>query len=219
VPDLRGGGKPSARWRDILANLRDRRVLMVVLVNFVSFAAVQGLLLSTLVYVIRDRHFSVGQISVETMSGLALALVLAAGAGSVLWTGRRADRTHTRAVLAVQGLVVMLPGYLMLAETHHLWGLVLGLGLVGTGMGMVNVPLLALIGDFVDRPRRGSAVSVLQLFGDLGGVLGPLVGTPLVLGLGARISYLSMTAVILAGLILAWFLLRAERLGGGARAF
>jgi len=219
VPDLRGGGRPSARWLDILGTLRDRRVVMVVVVNFVSFAAVQGLLLSTLVYVIRDRHLSFYGLPVETMSGLTLALLLAAGAISVLWAGRRADRTKTRAVIAVQGLAVMIPGYLVLAETHHLWGLIMGLILVGAGMGTANVPLLALIGDFVDRQRRGSAVGVLQLFGDVGGVLGPLLGTPLVLGIGARISYLSMTAMIVGGLAVALVLVGAERSDTANRAW
>ena len=211
VPDLRGGGRPSIRWLDILQGLRDRRVLMVVLVNFASFAAVQGLLLSTLVYVIRARQLTVAGFSTETMSGLALALLLSAGALSVLWAGRWADRAKARASIAVEGLAIMIPGYVMLALTHQLVGLVLGLLLVGGGMGMVNVPLLALVGDFVPRERRGSAVGVLQLFGDVGGTLGPLLGTPLVLGFGARISYLGMTAVIAGGLGLALFLWKAER--------
>jgi MFS family permease len=206
------------RWLDILGNLRDGRVTRVVLVNFVAFAAVQGLLLSTLVYVIRNRHFTMGTMSVETASGLALALLLAAGAVSVLWTGRRADRVKTRTTLAIWGLFVMIPGYLLLATTYQLSGLVLGLLLVGVGMGMVNVPLLALIGDFVSRERRGSAVGVLQLFGDVGGVLGPLIGTPLVLGVGARLSYGAMTVLIAGGVVIAVQLLRIERRASALRA-
>ncbi len=137
----------------------------------------------------------------------------------MLWAGRRADRTKTRAVIAVQGLAVMIPGYLVLAVTHQLWELIMGLILVGAGMGTANVPLLALIGDFVDRQRRGSAVGVLQLFGDVGGVLGPLLGTPLVLGIGARISYLSMTAMIVGGLAVALVLVGAERSDTANRAW
>ena len=213
VPDLRGGGRPSARWLDILSSLRDRRLLIIVLVNFVSFAAVQGLLLSTLIYVIRSRHFQLAGYSIETMSGITLALLLVASAIAVLLAGRQADRARTRAIIAVQGLSVMIPGYLVLATTQSLGGLILGLVLVGVGMGTVNVPLLALIGDFVDRQHRGSAVGVLQLFGDVGGVLGPLIGTPVVLAFGGQLTYLTMTGALIIGLGLALILVRLERSG------
>jgi MFS family permease len=61
--------------------------------------------------------------------------------------------------------------------------------LIGLGMGILNGPLLALLSDMVPATRRGEAVGCVQLFGDVGGTLGPVVGTTADAAFGARDPY------------------------------
>lgn len=218
VPDLRVRHRREARrWRDIFETLRDRHVDGVVVLNFIAFAAVQGLLLSTLVFVVDRRHLALGSVPTATAGGLFLAMLLAAGALAIPFAGRLADRLRVRAAVSAAGFVVMVPGYVLLAASRDLVSWIPGLVLVGAGMGAAGVPLLALLGDLVEAARRGSAVGAFQLFGDLGGTLGPLVGTTVVLSFGARIPYLAMAGIIVIGAGLAGWLGRIEHVRGQRR--
>ena len=70
---------------------------------------------------------------------------------------------------------------------------------MGIGVGAMSPALLALVGNAVSEGYRGRAVGALQLCGDFGGMLGPLVGTTL-LASSLRTPYLA-TAALLAGFI------------------
>lgn len=210
VPDIRVRGLPPRKWREVLGALRDRKVDAVVALNFVSFAAVQGLLLSTLVLMLAHRHLTVGHLQVQTLAGLLLALLLAAGALTTPWAGKWADGRHGRALVSTVGLTIMVPGYLALALAHGSALLVAGLVLVGIGMGALNVPLLALLGDVVKPNRRGSAVGSFQLMGDLGGTIGPLLGTSFVAWWGVERPYLGMTILLVLAIPVAIWLVRHE---------
>lgn len=216
VPDLRVERPTNAvrRWRDLFESLRDRYVDGVVVLNFLIFAAVQGLLLSTLVFVVERRHFALGTTPTATAGGLFLAMLLGAGALTVPIAGRLADRVTVRAAVSAGGFAVMVPGYVLLATARDLLWWIPGLLLVGAGMGAAGVPLLALLGDLVAAARRGSAVGAFQLVGDLGGTLGPLVGASVVLTWGARLPYLVMALLLGIGAVLAGRLGWIERARG-----
>ena len=89
------------------------------------------------------------------------------------------DRLHSHARTSALGLAVLVVGL----ATVALWQTSLGLGcalcLIGVGGGALGPSLLALLGQHVKGDERGVAVGMLQLCGDVGGMLGPLVGTTL----------------------------------------
>jgi MFS family permease len=110
--------------------------------------------------------------------------------------GRLGDRYKRHAQIALVGLALMIPSLVIVAVTASIPGLLFGLALMGLGVGFMSPSLLALVGQSVSENYRGRAVSVLQLCGDLGGTLGPLVGT-LLLTNSLSTPYLA-TAIILA---------------------
>jgi MFS family permease len=67
-----------------------------------------------------------------------------------------------------------------------------------------------LIGEVVPAERRGTAVGVVQLCGDAGGLLGPLVGTTFLRADIGR-PYLASGALLVAAFPLAIWLANRER--------
>jgi len=110
------------------------------------------------------------------------------------------DRHRAHAPIALAGLIVLVPSLVLIALSSTATGLVAGIALMGLGSGALSPSLLALVSEWVPQDRRGVAIGVLQLWGDIGGTLGPLVGTALFAG-SLRAPYL-VTAVLLACFIL-----------------
>jgi MFS family permease len=77
-------------------------------------------------------------------------------------------------------------------------------------MGALGPSLLALVAALVAPERRGRAAGALQLCGDAGGVLGPIVGTTLTVG-GHSTPYLVCAGVLSVVLPVAVWLARLER--------
>jgi MFS family permease len=211
VPDLRAPSGPRRPWSDVLRALADRRIAAVAGLNFMAFFAVQGVVLATLVLVVAARHLTLLGLPPETASGFFLAFMLCASAAVTPFAGRLADRGRMRAQTAGLGLCLMIPGFLVLALATDAGRLLGALVLIGIGSGCLSVPLLALLGDLVPPAMRGSAVGGLQLFGDGGGTLGPVLGTGALAALGLSAPYLIAAAILALGLPLAWWLRRAER--------
>ena len=80
-----------------------------------------------------------------------------------------------------------------------------GLGTAGLGPS-----LLVLMGEIVPRDRQGTGAGLLQFCGDLGGMLGPLIGTALFAG-DVAIPYLGTAALVAAFVPAAAWLARIER--------
>jgi MFS family permease len=82
---------------------------------------------------------------------------------------------------------------------------VLGFGVAGLGPS-----LFALLGRFVSPERRGLGVGALQVATDLGGAVGPIVGTSLFAG-SLALPYLVTAGVSVLLLPVGWRLVRATR--------
>ncbi|MCL8207842.1 MAG: MFS transporter [Actinomycetia bacterium] len=211
LPDHRATRAGHARrFRDLFASLQDRRVDALALLNFTGFFAVQGLLLATLELVIQARRVHWAHLAPSALAGLLMAALLAAGAVAMGFAARLSDRVPSRAGVSTAGLVLLVPGFALLAGSDRMPLLVASLVLIGLGMGILNGPLLALLGDVVPT-RRGEAVGCVQLFGDMGGTLGPVVGTTAVAAFGARDPYWATAVLSLAAVPLGVWLVATER--------
>jgi MFS family permease len=177
IPDLRATVRRSATLVESFASLLDRRVAAIAGINFASYLAAQGVILTTLVLLVHQRGLTIWHFSDQTVSGIFMALLVLCLMATAPIAGRISDRQGWRALLIVGGLVVMSPGLVVTGYASTLWTFAAGITLVGLGMGVLTTPLLALLGDIVPGEARGSAVGGLQLFGDLGGVAGPILGT------------------------------------------
>ena len=197
VPDLRG---PAAARRGVRAALRgfgERRLMAIGVLNFaVSFSA-QGVVLATLALVVHARGVSLAGLGDEGTAGIIMGCLAVVCALSMPVTGRLGDRfgARGRAHMAAAGLAVLVPGLVIVALAHHAAGLMLGLGVLGLGAGAMGPSLLALLNDLVPADRRGVSVGLMQLCGDVGAALGPLVGTALFAG-GVERPYLASAAFL-----------------------
>jgi MFS family permease len=88
-------------------------------------------------------------------------------------------------------------------------GLLAGLFLIGVGGAGLGPSLLVVMGGIVPNERRGTGVGLLQFCGDVGGMLGPLVGTALLAG-DTALPYLGTSALVLGLTPLAMWLASVE---------
>jgi MFS family permease len=77
--------------------------------------------------------------------------------------------------------------------------------LVGAGQGGTSGPLMALLADLTPDGRMGRAVGTNNVFGDVGGGLGPVVSLPLVDAVGFQPVYLACAVLplVAGGVLLA----------------
>lgn len=179
VPDLRTEATSLPDFRSTLRGLADRRLLALGVLNLAVFFSAQGTVLTTIVLLLRARGMTLEALGNQGTASLAMGVVVLVAGAATVAAGRLGDRFRAHAWIATVGLGVLIAGLLMTGYATS--GAVLGLAmaLVGIGMGATNPALLALVSGFVDPERRGGAVGVIQLLGDVGGTLGPIVGATL----------------------------------------
>jgi MFS family permease len=131
------------------------------------------------VLLVHQRHLSLFGRGDQGTAGVAMGWMVIVDAAFMFVAGRLGDRRRAHASIAAFGLAMLVPALAVIAWSHAIIGLLVGLTLVGVGTGALGPSLLALIGDVVAPDRRGLAVGALQVCGDVGGALGPLVGTAL----------------------------------------
>jgi DHA1 family multidrug resistance protein-like MFS transporter len=117
--------------------------------------------------------------------------------------GKASDVLERRMPILVVFLSVFLVGFLVLASVRGLLGVLAACILIGTGYGGTSGPMLALLADLTPNNRMGRAMGTMNVLGDLGGGLGPLVSLPLVQVIGFPALYAACAGVpLLAGGIL-----------------
>jgi hypothetical protein len=124
--------------------------------------------------------------------------------------GRLGDHLRAHAKVAAASLAVVALGLLAIGFGAGTLTIAGGVALVGVGTAGLGPSVLVLMGMVVPPDRLGTGAGVLQLCGDLGGMLGPLVGTALFAG-ATELPY-ALTAVLVCAFIpVALWLRRVER--------
>lgn len=212
VPDLRVPVRHAASLRDVLRALSDGRLLAVGVLNFAASFAAQGMVLTTLALVVRERHVALLGLGDRGSSGLLMGLMIVVEAAVMPLAGRIGDRAHAHARIALGGMIGLVPALVVVALAGNATHLAFGLACIGLASGALGPSLLALVAEMTPHERRGMAVGVLQLCGDVGGTLGPLVGTALFAG-SARTPYLVSAALLASFVPFAVRLARRESAG------
>ena len=195
VPDLRAPTSRRPPIRQILRELRDRRLFSVGVLNGVLNFAASGVVLTTMALLVEERHLSVLGTSERATAGVLMGLMTIADAVLTPFAGRLGDRRRAHGWVAVLGLALLIPGLLLVGLSPGVVGVAAGLVVLGIGSAGLGPSLLVLMGEIVPRERRGTAAGVLQFSGAVGGMLGPLVGTVL-LGASSAIPYLATAALV-----------------------
>ncbi len=207
VPDLRAKLRRAPRFLVTLRGFANRSLAAIGALNFAATFSASGMVLTTLVLLVHARHISLFHMGDRGSSGALMGWLLVTESVTMPLAGAMGDRWHRHAQVGGQGLVALVLGLTTVALWQSTVGLGCGLALIGVGGGALGPSLLALLGQHVKGEQRGVAVGMLQLCGDLGGTLGPLVGTAL-LATDLTTPYLlsaGLTALVLPlALRLAW---------------
>ncbi|SEV95104.1 MFS transporter [Natrinema salifodinae] len=185
--------------------------LTVGLVNFGLYFAYIGVLFSTLVLYL-DVEAVTLTVSVagheldygaQGTSGLLMAISTLSGAVFTIFGGKISDAVGARMPVLVAFLMTSCAGFVVLTLAPSFHAVVLACALIGAGQGGVGGPLTALLADLTPEDRMGRAMGTNNVFGDVGGGVGPLVSLPFVEIVGFDAMYaLSAIVPLLAGVVL-----------------
>lgn len=177
--------------------------LTVGLVNFGLLFAYIGALFSTLVLFLDAESLTVLGLDAQGTSGLFMAGTVIAAGGAMLIGGRISDTSDSRVPVLITFLSLTVVGFLLLAMADSLVTLAIACVLIGAGQGGTSGPMMALLADLVPDERMGRASGTNNVFGDIGGGLGPLVSVPLVEVVGFTPIYIVCALIpLLAGIVL-----------------
>jgi DHA1 family multidrug resistance protein-like MFS transporter len=189
-----GGGAPPGGLRSLL---RRRAFVTTIVLNF-AYLWMIAAVFDTLVPLFGQEGLgmSAGAIGAVFSVALATELVVLYPAGSA------ADRLGRRAVvIPSMAALAILVATLGLAPSP----LVLGglMALLGIASGYAGVPPGAMLADVAPGERSGTAVGLFRFAGDVGFVLGPLVGGFAASAFGFRAAFWIAAIPIVLGLIIA----------------
>ena len=190
--------------------MRDRRLLAIGSLNFAIGFTVGGLVLTTLALLVEDRHIVVLGRDTQGTAGLLMGWMTILDALLTPFAGRIGDRNRAHARVGAAAMMLLIAGLVVIALVPGTFGAVLGLALLGCGAAGLGPSLLVLLGELVPIDRRGSGVGLMQLCGDFGGMLGPLVGTALFAG-STVLPYLGSAGLVACFIPVALWLARLER--------
>jgi MFS family permease len=167
------------------------------------------MVLTTTALLVQERHLTILGRSGEATAGLLMGAMTIADALLTPFAGRAGDRYRAHGKVAAISILLLIPGLLWVGFSQGFGGIALGMAVIGAASAGLGPSLLVLMGRLVSAERRGTATGLLQLVGDLGATLGPLVGTALFAG-STAVPYLVTAGLVLCSLPLARLLVRAE---------
>jgi MFS family permease len=210
VPDLRAtpvGARPPLR--ETLKLFADRRLFTLGALNLALSFSGGGMVLTTLALLVHERHLTVLGRNEQGTAGLLIGWMTVVDAVLTPIAGRIGDRRHAHGRVAAAALLSLIVGLVLIAFAGGVRGIALGLALVGAGGAGLGPSLLVLMGRAVPAGRRATGAGLLQLCGDVGGTLGPLVGTALLADHTAA-PYCAAAALLVCAVPLAIRLAREE---------
>jgi MFS family permease len=175
------------------------------LVNFAVLFVYIGVMFSTLVLYIDVNDLSVLGLGPQGLSGLFMAMTVVSAAVFVFLSGYVSDKRGSRMPAVCVFLLVTGIGFVALAGADTAPTLVVACVLIGIGQGGTSGPLMALLADLTPDERMGRAVGTNNVFGEVGGALGPLVSLPLVetVGFWPVYTVCAVVPVLAGGVLLA----------------
>ena len=179
--------------------------LTVGLVNFGLYFAYLGALLATLVLFVEAKGIYFLGYGPQGMSGLLMGLTVLTASICTIGGGKLSDLRDSRIPILFAFLAISFVGFVLLVLAESLLSLLMACVLIGAGQGGTSGPLIALLADLTPDHRMGRAMGTNNVFGDLGGGLGPVVSLPLIDVFGFTPIYAACAIIpLLAGLTLLW---------------
>ena len=190
--------------------ISDSRVLKISVCNMLEWFSVQGVFLATTALYVQHYDVNIFGLRPEGMSGLLMGVMMFTKGLSTLILGRFIDNANTRTAYSLAGALLGALAFTVWAVWPSLIMIVIGLLLLGTCSGIMSSPLLTLLGD-VSRPDlRGRTLGIYRVFGDMGGMLGPLFGVNMAEWLGFPLTFSLIAGVMFVIFFIIMSLYRSE---------
>jgi MFS family permease len=154
--------------------------LTVGVTNFVVLFVYVGALFATLVLFLPAVDVFVFGLGPQGSSGIFMAVTVLSAGLFMFSSGYVSDRRQSRVPILLGFLVTTAVGFGLLAVAESVASLTLACLAIGAGQGGTSGPLMALLADLTPSEQMGRAVGTNNVFGDVGGGLGPVVTLPLV---------------------------------------
>lgn len=196
MAEVEGGGKVEAVASGRRPPLITPLFLRIVLINFVFFVGVGGLVPAVPRFV--DEELGAGSLAVGLVVGMYAFGALVAGP----LAGRLSDRRGRRQMIVAGALVAAgaTAAYTLVTEV---WMLAALRFLGGAGEATLFVGTATIINDLAPESRRGEAISLFSLTLNAGISVGPLLGELLLEGPGFTVTWLVVSAVPILTVLLA----------------
>ncbi len=188
---------PAPGFRAMFALPDTPGLFSVLILNFLVFLTVQGALLSTLVLFLQQKDLFLGRLGGQGSSGLIMAVMVSCAALSSFFAGQILDRLPSRSQLMFPALTVMLLGFIFLSQASSIALVLTAAVLIGLTYNNLTIPLTAFIGDRVKSSDQSRVIGLLQLFGDFGGMIGPILGITTASRIGVGNLYLFIAFICL----------------------
>ena len=209
--DEQAGSPTRGGIATLLASPRFRFIAAAWGYNLLVFLTVQGVLLATLVILVQKRHLYLFGMQAQGTSGLVMALLIGCSAVVTFSIGHTIDRLALRSTLVAPSLVFLAGGFGLVGTAPTMPLLLLGTILIGISYNGVTLPMMALLGDATKKNEHGPAVGIYQLFGDIGGTIGPIAGIEIGVRIGLAPLYMGMAVLLLLATGIAVWVRRQER--------
>lgn len=105
--------------------------------------------------------------------------------------------------LVTMGMILTIPGLLILSQTHSVWGFYGGLFFLSLGASLIVPCLTALVSIYAPENEQGRAMGIFRSLGSLSRVIGPFLAGLIYWRFGASCPYLSGVIFIFIPLFLA----------------
>jgi DHA1 family multidrug resistance protein-like MFS transporter len=210
VPDLRAPISPHPGFAAVIQAMRNRALLGLGGINFVLAFAASGMVLTTLPLLVDGRHLVVFGRNAEGTAGILMGILSMTDAAFTPFAGAIGDRRNAHAEVAAVSLAISTLGLLAMAFADGVAGTAIGIALIGVGAAGLGPSVLVMMGVIMPAERRGTGAGILQLCGDAGGMLGPLIGTTLFAG-STTVPYLATAAIVALFIPVALRLARSTR--------
>ncbi len=180
-----------------LATLDFPGVLRVSLIYFLYLVAFAGIEF-TLTFLTKERfaYEPLDMAGMFVFVGLIIALVQ----GGIV--RRVAPRFGERRV-AIVGMLLTVPGFLLIGDAATTTGLYAGLACMAFGSALVMPCLSALVSRYTPADRQGLALGAFRSMGSLSRATGPILGALLYWRFSSGLLYLAAGAMLLVPLVMA----------------
>ena len=147
----------------------------------------------------------------ETLTGIIMMSYMVTGTFFGIVAGAWADKFGRKKIM-----IISLAGEALLislwAAMSNFWGFI-AIALTEGAVGMMYMPAAnAMMADLVPQNKRPQAYSLIRIAFNLGTVIGPLIGSVLIIGLGFRMMFVISGVVVACAAVLILFRTR-ETLG------